>query len=230
MRGANVRQLFASGRVPQGRDEIAAREFHVLAAKELSVLGEEDVLFGVTPNGAGYGDPLRRDPAAVARDVRHGLVSPEAARLVYGVVLTDGVPAHDATEDLREESRRARLSRWQPGPGAEPNGARLDAAEVLHPVADTVDAVRADGGADALRCTVCHHLLGGYSADLLEVSMLHEVSLADVAPGNRYCRDTFVLREWCCPGCGTALACDVRPREAPPVGAGRLRSCAAAGR
>ena len=40
------------------------------------------------PGGAGFGDPLARDPERVARDVREGFVTPEAARRDYGVVLT----------------------------------------------------------------------------------------------------------------------------------------------
>jgi N-methylhydantoinase B len=31
------------------------------------------------------GDPRQRDPALVQRDVEDGLVSPEAARTIYGV-------------------------------------------------------------------------------------------------------------------------------------------------
>ena len=38
--------------------------------------------------GGGYGDPLRRDPADVARDVASGYVSPEAARDAYGVAVS----------------------------------------------------------------------------------------------------------------------------------------------
>jgi N-methylhydantoinase B len=37
------------------------------------------------PGGGGMGDPKRRDPALVERDVADGLVSPEAARTLYGV-------------------------------------------------------------------------------------------------------------------------------------------------
>lgn len=37
--------------------------------------------------GGGWGDPRRRDPAAVARDVLDGIVSVEAARAVYGVAV-----------------------------------------------------------------------------------------------------------------------------------------------
>jgi N-methylhydantoinase B len=36
-----------------------------------------------TPGGGGFGDPAQRDPAKVARDVRLGYVTPEAARRDY---------------------------------------------------------------------------------------------------------------------------------------------------
>ncbi len=56
-----------------------------------------------TAGGGGWGNPLDRDAARVARDVAHGLVSADAAREHYGVVLAAGGEAHDAyaTEDLR---------------------------------------------------------------------------------------------------------------------------------
>jgi N-methylhydantoinase B len=34
--------------------------------------------------GGGYGDPHRRDRGKLADEVRDGLISPEAARTVYG--------------------------------------------------------------------------------------------------------------------------------------------------
>ena len=42
-----------------------------------------------TPGGGGFGNPAARDPAAVARDVRLGYVTREAARRDYKVVLGD---------------------------------------------------------------------------------------------------------------------------------------------
>ncbi len=65
-----------------------------------------------TTGGGGWGDPLRRDPAAVLRDVRWGKVSAGAAGADYGVVLTgegDEIAVDDAaTEALRAELRAAR--------------------------------------------------------------------------------------------------------------------------
>ena len=56
-----------------------------------------------SPAGGGWGDPRHRNPAAVLRDVRDGLVSPEMARDTYGVALTaDGKRVDEnATEALR---------------------------------------------------------------------------------------------------------------------------------
>ena len=53
--------------------------------------------------GGGYGDPLRRDPRAVARDVRLGYVSRQAARDIYGVALDEhGAVLAAETVALRE--------------------------------------------------------------------------------------------------------------------------------
>jgi len=49
-----------------------------------------------SPGGGGFGDPLDRDPGRVLRDVRDGVVSAEAAREHYGVVLAPGGRRVDA--------------------------------------------------------------------------------------------------------------------------------------
>ncbi len=54
------------------------------------------------PGGGGFGAPRARDPARVAADVADGLVSREAAREVYGVVVTEAGEVDEAgTEGLR---------------------------------------------------------------------------------------------------------------------------------
>ena len=37
-----------------------------------------------TPGGGGYGEPTKRDPEALAEDIREGYVSPGAAARFYG--------------------------------------------------------------------------------------------------------------------------------------------------
>ena len=48
-----------------------------------------DLFRMVSAGGGGYGDPRKRDPDAVLEDVREEKVTREAARDVYGVVVTD---------------------------------------------------------------------------------------------------------------------------------------------
>jgi N-methylhydantoinase B len=62
------------------------------------------------PGGGGFGSALRRDPAAVADDVRDGLVSVEAAARDYGVAIdvSSGDVDMTATADLRKSASKVK--------------------------------------------------------------------------------------------------------------------------
>jgi N-methylhydantoinase B len=60
-----------------------------------------------TAGGGGWGDPLARDPALVAADVRDGYVSAEAARAEYGVVVDPASGAVDAAATAALRAERA---------------------------------------------------------------------------------------------------------------------------
>ena len=66
-----------------GRDNIE------LSSKTTIQLKPGDVVSYRTCGGGGYGDPARRDPAAIARDVKEGKVSADRAQSVYHVKLTE---------------------------------------------------------------------------------------------------------------------------------------------
>lgn len=76
----------------------------------------------VTTGGGGWGDPLKREPERVAYDVQCGLVSEQAARDDYGVVIIrDGLRCSvdaDATAKLRATiaQQRGRLPMFDRGP------------------------------------------------------------------------------------------------------------------
>jgi N-methylhydantoinase B len=67
-----------------------------------------DICSNRTNGGAGYGDPLERDPDMVQEDVLDGYISIKGAYGDYGVVLDEKTNAVDldATKRLREEMRR----------------------------------------------------------------------------------------------------------------------------
>ena len=68
-------------------------------------LKKGDVIRVTTPGAGGYGDPMKRDPEKVLKDVKEKKVSAEAAKKEYGVVVvSDGVNYHvdeQATKALR---------------------------------------------------------------------------------------------------------------------------------
>jgi N-methylhydantoinase B len=66
-------------------------------------VGAGDVIELRQMGGPGLGDPIRRDPQAVVRDVRDGYVSAQKARDVYGVALDEAGGVDEAeTARLRE--------------------------------------------------------------------------------------------------------------------------------
>jgi len=81
----------------------------------LEPFGEGDLYLSVMKGAPGLGDPLLRQPAAVAQDVAEGITMPRFADSVYGVALdADGRPDAAATKARRAEARRERLARAVP--------------------------------------------------------------------------------------------------------------------
>ena len=77
----------------------------LLPSKWLMELKKGDVVSAELAGGGGHGDPLQRDPQAVAEDARQRKVTPDHAREEYGVVLDPDTlqPDREATTRLREE-------------------------------------------------------------------------------------------------------------------------------
>ncbi len=67
------------------------------------------------PGAGGYGDALARDLALVAKDLRDGLVTIEAAASNYGVVANGDPPVIDvaATEALRAKLNNTSPTQWE---------------------------------------------------------------------------------------------------------------------
>jgi len=82
-----------------------ARELPTLA--DNIMLKRGDVIRIESAGGGGWGDPFARDPAAVARDVRTGYVSIEAARRDYGVIVDPKTLSVDADATAACRSRPA---------------------------------------------------------------------------------------------------------------------------
>ncbi|HYF18944.1 MAG TPA: hydantoinase B/oxoprolinase family protein, partial [Ramlibacter sp.] len=104
-----------------------AGEARLLPEKGEIRMRKGDVIRFCQASGGGYGDPLRRDPLQVARDVRDELVSAESARALYGVVIDPqtGQPDEAGTRQLR-----ARLARPGGAPDPRPAVVPVTAADI----------------------------------------------------------------------------------------------------
>lgn len=81
MSGCGLSFRSSTSRLVLNPDGPAPRE---LPSKNVNLkLKRGDVFSMWTQGGGGYGRPAERDPAAVARDLREGKVTPEAARRSY---------------------------------------------------------------------------------------------------------------------------------------------------
>ena len=85
------------GGLDGGRGVVTTKSGKILRTKGYQVIPDGDRLILELPGGAGMGDPTTRDPEAVLRDVRDGLVSIANAKALYKVVVDDAA----ATAKLR---------------------------------------------------------------------------------------------------------------------------------
>jgi N-methylhydantoinase B len=87
------------------------RNFTIMAGSHIPVaIGAQAIVR--TGGGGGWGDPLQRDAALVAEDVAEGLISPAAARKVYGVAVRGNMSLDEnATARLRERLRSAKRNK-----------------------------------------------------------------------------------------------------------------------
>lgn len=113
VRNSNIRELLSQGTVVTDIDQVQG-EHEPMPPHLETKLGLDDVYFLAWQGGGGYGDPLHREPDAVAADVLAEKVTSAAARDVYGVILHgDKTVDHDATVEQRRAIRRDRAAEAQ---------------------------------------------------------------------------------------------------------------------
>ncbi|HEY2052426.1 MAG TPA: hydantoinase B/oxoprolinase family protein [Solirubrobacterales bacterium] len=170
-------------------------------------LRPQDIQFVRFMGGGGYGDPLDRDPARVARDVADGLVSGAAAEEIYGVVLDGGTFDAEATS-----ARRLRLRAARTGSPVDSAHARRTAEPTGRPIGEYLQ-LDADG---ATGCSWCGRALAGPGEAWKEGAKTMRSPLSK-AGQNRGTDPDFALLEHCCPDCGTLLDTEVVWRDDPPL-------------
>lgn len=234
----NIRDVLRSGRIPGTRSELleAVGELDRLPSNSPLDITTEGVVIGEWQSGGGYGDPLKREPDAVAKDVREGRVPAETAHSVYGIVLTTkGDVDSSASERRRAEIRKERLEHAVP---PQPDRRLLEpdlVLEVVRPVLDGLALGRADVGYLWV-CTDCNHVIGDASRNYREGCALLTESPQDLDgmlypdPTSFLDDDAMEFRRWLCPNCAQQIAMEAARSGDDPVFdirldlAGRLES------
>jgi N-methylhydantoinase B len=195
-RGANVDEL------PASLDELRGREREDVFWGHVD-LEPGDVQYVRFMGGGGYGDPIDREPAAVAADVERGLVTADAARAIYGVVAGDAA----ATRARRREIRAERLGREPSGPEerreVSPTGMRISEYLQRTQAGDT-------------QCTWCGEVVAPAGTDWKDHSVVRRLPIERAGP-LRTASGEFFLVEACCPACGTLLDTDLAASDDPPL-------------
>lgn len=172
-----------------------------------------DVYSVIWTAAGGFGDPLERDPARVHKDVvENRAVSREAARKIYGVVVTaDEKLDSDATKRLRAERRDAHRRK---------DGAvRTLTGKVIAQITDNLAVRKANGGLHTC-CAKCAADLGPVRENYKDHAVRADDEIAasnpNVGDWKRYIDERPVFRQFFCPGCGALLENEIA-REGDPV-------------
>ncbi len=173
-------------------------------------MSENDVLYLRTCSGGGYGDPLERDPQRVLEDIANGLVSTEAAKQCYGIVVNDGTVDAAATRRLRAALLKTRLKGTGIGTGKpEPKPGKTKSKTAAKPPAGhalrgNIEAFTVRGTVQA-RCAKCGQVLSDHSADWKAGCTLNRLPPVAGGPLLSDLAGQYVLEQRCCPSCGTSL-------------------------
>jgi N-methylhydantoinase B len=216
-----VRDWFAEGRIastPELLREMAPGGASAPPKVFDNRITEHDV-FEVLPNpGAGYGDPVLRDPVLVADDVAEGKLAPEHAGKFYGVVLDgDGGADHEATIRARVALLADRLAAARPPRTARSGSLTEVTGRALATVAVGVGA----DGEEALGCAACHRELAPRAGNYRMGTSWLQLSLTDLGthftdPATQIGHE-LIWRAFLCPGCGLALDGELCKPDDEPV-------------
>jgi N-methylhydantoinase B len=215
VRGTDIpRRMGTRVPLPASLDECQG-EFEFLPPKHpRTAFRPGDVWYHNWQGAGGYGDPLERDPAKVAEDVRRGLVSREVAWTVYGVVLdSSGSVDMEATQRRRDSIRRERrLSARTPTSGSSAPKLGYPFVEKGDPLGEYLLLDRAHW---VYACRVCRRVLGPAETNLYDLLAEAELPLNAAGParGEAYDRGRFFLRVLYCPSCWTQIEAHVQLRE-----------------
>lgn len=205
--GATVRQRFGRGAIDHGLP--VNGRWETLGPKPgLMTMTNKDIFDVSWQGGGGWGDPLERDMSAVERDVTDNLVSIEAARAIYGVVIENSRSDHDATRQLRLQMRRARVGQFETDPK------RFCMAEPLAALSESLLIARDERGVHVV--SKAGYILSTGSTRWRSGAVAVTTDQPPTEHGILL-HDQLAVTAYYCPASGALLAVDIHERGGRPV-------------
>lgn len=214
LRHTNVRELLASGVMPESMDVLQGEET-VFNAKPPEFPVHADDVYECNPTaGGGWGDPIEREAEQVATDVRKGAFAIDAARAIFGVAIgPDGALDAAATETLRSDIRATRLG-WSVDKVLA-DAPDLSAAEQVATVGDVARIVRTQG-ASYFVCNNCDTAVSPASENWKHYARHAVATAEDLGSRVRIHVDLEVVRH-ACPSCARLLDVEVKRKGEAPL-------------
>jgi N-methylhydantoinase B len=174
----------------------------------------DDVFENGPSAGAGWGDPLEREPVDVATDVRFGMVSASVAREIYGVALT----AAGAVDAKATAAKRAAMT-------AERLGWKAERTLKDAPAEDAIGSelalcgdratIQKIGDRAYFRCN-CGTCIAPAGENWKHYALQANATAADLGPRITLHAELEAKR-YACPGCGRLHAIEIKLKGEPPL-------------
>lgn len=186
-------------------------------------LNEDDIFVTACASGAGFGDPLMRDPQHLVEDIASGDLNVEMAERIYGMVFSsDGKPDLMKTEAKRAEMRQARLATGRTfRPPADP--AELAVGSVIRRqiMAERLELVIGKESS-VICCRVCGEAIAPGNENYKLRTPYIEIGLDTIDPEQFLPPESevdarIVLRQYHCYNCATLIDSEIVRDTDPPV-------------
>ncbi len=213
LKNTNVRSFIDRGVMPSSLDDIEGEEIVMSAKPPLFDFNPDDVYEWGPTAGGGWGDPLEREPARVADDVKLAACGDDTARRIYGVALdASGVVDMAATEALRKQIRARRL---QSAPKKQlPEAIDTRRASPVALFGDKAGFVEHQGKL-FLRCG-CGHTLASATDNWKDYACANNMQAQDLGPRVRM-HEELEATAYSCPACARLLDIDIKLKGEEPL-------------
>lgn len=216
LKDAHADEMIAAGQLPFDTSGIPGEVLTLPAKVTGSIPINASDIYECGPSaGAGWGDPIERVAKLVAEDVHYGFVSPDMARVIYGVVLLDNGAVNEAETQKLREAMRAERRAW-PAPKTLANKPARDAAgDLIGRFGDAASFQRIKGQS-YFRCD-CGEAIAPAGENWKDYAHQASTSEAELGPRITLHHQIEAMR-FACPHCARLLDVEIKLKgEAPLV-------------